>query len=176
MPETGLYPIANEIFVYTSLLMKHFNEALEVRLHQQGESLTGLQIGVLRMLQYEVLTISTTSQRMGMDPSSIMRIIDALERKGLVMRETDPHDRRRNPIRITDKGGRLLIAVPIISEQDPIFRAIIVQGEEQTTQLRDVLRAIVMQFPDGRIVSELFSMVPGGQMPPSGSVPTVNKE
>ena len=174
MPEIDL--IANEIYVYASLLMKHFNEAFEVRLHQQGENLTGLQIGVLRMFQYEVLTLSTVSQRMGMDPSSIMRIIDTLEHKGLVMRETDPHDRRRNPIRITDKGAGLLVAVPIISEQDPIFRAIVAQGKKQTTQLRDVLRAIVTQFPDGRTVAELFSMAPGGRVTTVGPANPMNKE
>ena len=156
--------------------MKHFNEAFEVRLNQLGENLTGLQIGVLRMFQYEVLTLSTVSQRMGLDPSSIMRIIDALEQKGLVMRETDPHDRRRNPIRITDKGAGILFAVPIISEQDPVFRAIEGQGEGQITQLRDVLRAIVTQFPDGRTVAELFSMAPGGQIPPERPMNPLNKE
>jgi DNA-binding MarR family transcriptional regulator len=173
---TEINLLANEIYIYAALLMKHFNEAFEVRLHQQGESLTGLQIGVLRMFQYEVLTLSTVSQRMGLDPSSIMRIIDALERRGLVLRETDPHDRRRNPIRITDKGAGLLVTVPIISEQDPVFRAIAAQGEGQITQLRDILRAIVTQFPDGRTVAELFSMAPGGQIPPSGPMNPLNKE
>ena len=172
----GIDLLANEVYIYTSLLMKHFNEAFEVRLQQRGENLTGLQIGVLRMFQYEVLTLSTVSQRMGLDPSSIMRIIDALERKGFVMRETDPHDRRRNPIRITDKGAGILLAVPIISEQDPIFRAIDAQGEGQITQLRDVLRAIVTQFPDGRTVAELFSMAPGGRIPAAGTINPMNKE
>ena len=172
----GIDSLANEVFIYASLLMKHFNEAFEVRLHQLGENLTGLQIGVLRMFQYEVLTLSTVSQRMGLDPSSIMRIIDALEQKGLVIRETDPDDRRRNPIRITDKGAGILLAVPIISEQDPIFRAIEAQGEEQVSQLRDVLRAIVTQFPDGRTVAELFSMAPGGRIPTSGPANLPNKE
>jgi|WetSurSiteA1Bulk_404760.scaffolds.fasta_scaffold07944_2 DNA-binding MarR family transcriptional regulator len=176
MQEIGLYPVVNEIYVYASLLMKHFNEALEVRLHQQGENLTGLQIGVLRMLQNEVLTLSIISQRMGMDPSSILRIIDALERKGFVARGVDPHDRRRNPIRITDKGIDLLITVPIISEQDPIYLAISAHSEERATQLRDLLHAIVTQFPDGRMVADLLSLVPGGQIPHSGSVPYVNKE
>jgi DNA-binding MarR family transcriptional regulator len=157
MPGVGLFPIANEIYVYTTLMMKHFNEAQETRLHQHGESLTSMQMGVLRMLQYEVLTLSTISQRMGMDPSGIMRIIDALETNGLVVREIDPQDRRRNPIRITTRGAGLLIAVPIVSEEDPIFRAIVALGEEQTAQLRDVLREIVTQFPEGQLVAGLFS-------------------
>lgn len=163
MPEIGLYQLANEIFIYSSLLMKHFNVSLEERLLQYGESLTGMQIGVLRMFQYEILTLSTVSQRMGLDPSSIMRIIDVLEKKGFVSRETDPHDRRRNPIRITERGTGLLTAVPIISEVDPIFQAIVAQGGDSATQLRNVLRSIVTQFPDGRMVAELFSMAPGGQ-------------
>jgi DNA-binding MarR family transcriptional regulator len=169
MPGIGLFPIANEIYIYSSLLMKHFNESFEERLHQQGESLTGMQIGVLRMFQYETLTLTEVSQRMGLDPSSIMRIIDALEKKGFVLRETDPNDRRRNPIRITKRGADLLIAVPIISEADPIFQAIAAQGEGSATQLRNVLRSIVTQFPDGRTVAELFSMAPGGEPPPPGN-------
>ncbi len=90
-----------------------------------------MQIGVLRMFQYEVLTLSTVSQRMGLDPSSIMRIIDALEKKGLVTRETDPHDRRRNPIRITERGAGLSDSLfRSFRKQDPIFQAIVAQGEE----------------------------------------------
>jgi DNA-binding MarR family transcriptional regulator len=176
MPGPGLSPIANEIFVYTSLLMKHFNEALEVRLHRRGDNLTGLQIGVLRMLQYEVLTLSTISQRMGMDPSSIMRIIDVLERKGLAMRESDLQDRRRNPIRITEKGAGLLLAVPIVAEQDPVYQAIVAQGEGSATQLRDLLRSIVTLFPDGRTIADLFELTSGGQLPAPGSDLAVNKE
>jgi hypothetical protein len=49
-------------------------------------------------------------------------------------------------------------------------------GEGQITQLRDVLRAIVTQFPDGRTVAELFSMAPGGQIPAAGTMNPMNKE
>jgi DNA-binding MarR family transcriptional regulator len=175
MPDNGLYPIANEIVIYASLLLKYFNQALEERLRQQGANLTGLQYGVLRMLQFEVLTLSVLSQRMGLDPSSLMRIIDALERKGFVARGNDPHDRRRNPIHITEEGSTLLETVPSIAGLDPAFKALVTLGDDQTEQLRDLLQMIVVQFPEGRLVSGMLSAVPGGQIPPTGPAAPMNK-
>jgi DNA-binding MarR family transcriptional regulator len=175
MPDNAFYPLVSEINVYASLLFKYFNEGLEERLRQQGIRLTALQYGVLRMLQFEVLTISTISHRMGLDPSSMVRIIDALERKGLVMRETDPRDRRRNPIRISDLGIELLSVVPAVSERDPAFQALGGLGEDQVAHLRDLLRAIIVMFPEGRLVAGLFSGESGGPIPHDGPATPVNK-
>jgi DNA-binding MarR family transcriptional regulator len=175
MSDIRLYPIADEIVIYASLLLKYSNQALEERLRQQGANLTGLQYGVLRMLQFEVLTLSVLSQRMGLDPSSLMRIIDALERKGFVVRGKDPHDRRQNPIHITEEGTGLLEAVPSIAEQDPTYQALVTLGDDQTAQVRDLLRKIVVQFPEGRLVSGMLSAVQGGQVPPTGPVAPMNK-
>jgi DNA-binding MarR family transcriptional regulator len=144
-------------------------------LRHQGIRLTALQYGVLSMLQFEVLTISTISHRTGLDPSSMVRIIDALQRKGLVMRETDPRDRRRNPIRISDPGIELLIAVTAVTEQDPAFQALGGLGDDQVAQLRDLLRAVVMMFPEGRLVAGLFSGESGGPFPHDGPATPVNK-
>jgi DNA-binding MarR family transcriptional regulator len=155
MQEDELFFIATDIQLYTVLLLKFFNQALEERLREQGETLSSLQYGILRMLQFETLTISEISQRLGLDPSALVRAIDALERKGLAERGSDPRDRRRNPVHITDKGKGLMVAAPIITPQDLTWQALAAMGLETAVQLRDLLRQLIQQFPEGQMVVEM---------------------
>ena len=115
MSEHHLYPVAIEIQFYAALLLKFFNQALEERLRQYGTKISSLQHGILRMLQFDTLTISELSQRLGLDPSTLVRAVDASEHKDLACRGTDPHDRRRNPITITSKEYPEVKAVDGIS-------------------------------------------------------------
>jgi len=160
MNKAQLYPAAIEIQVYAALLLKFFNQALEERLRQHGERISSLQHGVLRMLQFETLTISEISQRLGLDPSTLVRSVDSLERKDLARRGSDPNDRRRNPISITEKGNDLVTQVTMISDQDPTFQVLQNIGVEATTQIRDLLCQVVQEFPEGKTVVDLMS----GQM------------
>jgi MarR family transcriptional regulator, organic hydroperoxide resistance regulator len=43
---------------------------------------------------------------MNMDRSSLSRMVDSLEKKGIVSRRTDPEDRRKILISLTEKGER----------------------------------------------------------------------
>jgi MarR family transcriptional regulator, lower aerobic nicotinate degradation pathway regulator len=47
-------------------------------------------------------------ERLRKDPADMVRLIDAAEADGLVVRELDPHDRRRRVVTATDAGGRAL--------------------------------------------------------------------
>ena len=157
MSEVHLYPAAIEIQLYAALLLKFFNQALEERLRECGERISSLQHGILRMLQADTLTISEISQRMGLDPSTLVRAVDALERKDLARRGSDPHDRRRNPITITQKGMELVTTVPVIADEDLTFQALQSFGIESTYRLRDLLRRLIREFPEGKMVTELIS-------------------
>ncbi len=157
MQEDRLYPVAIEIQLYAALLLKFFNQALEERLRERGERISGLQHGILRMLRFDTLTVSEISQRMGLTPSTLVRAVDALERRDLARRGSDPHDRRRNPITITEKGVELVTAVSVMSAEDPTFQALKAIGLESTTQLRDLLRALIREFPEGKMIAELMS-------------------
>ena len=157
MNETQLYPVAIEIQVYAALLLKFFNQALEERLRQHGVRISSLQHGVLRMLQFEILTISEISQRLGLDPSTLVRAVDSLEHKDLARRGSDPNDRRRNPISITEKGDDLVTQVPMISDQDSTFQVLQNIGIDATTQIRDLLCQVVQEFPEGKTVVDLMS-------------------
>jgi len=152
MPESDYLTHAVEIRSLAALLLKFFNDGVNLRMQSSGESLTSLQFGVLQMLQFEPLTGSTLSQRLGLDPSSMVRMIDSLERKGLAARGVDPQDRRRNPIQITEQGRALLAAVPAISPQDPAVQAVQALGDERARQLRDLLIKLVLRVPEGRAI------------------------
>jgi DNA-binding MarR family transcriptional regulator len=157
VPEPQLYPVAIEIQLYAALLLKFFNQALEERLRQCGTRVSTLQHSILRMLQFDTLTISELSQRMGLDPSTLVRAVDALERKDLARRGTDPHDRRRNPITITEKGMELVTSVPAIADEDLTYQVLQSFGSESATQLRDLLHRLIVEFPEGKLVAELVS-------------------
>ena len=152
-----LYSTAVEIQLLTALLLKYFGQALEERLRVYGEKISSLQHGILRMLQTETLTISEISQRLGLDPSTLVRAVDSLERKELAQRGSDPHDRRRNPISITEKGRQLIETIPVISPDDPPFQALQSLGLEQTQELRRLLFQAVYNIPEGRQILDSFS-------------------
>jgi len=161
MAEFDLVMLSNEIFIYSALLLKLFNQSVDERLQSLGVPMSSLQLSILRMLEHETLTVSTISERLGMDPSTIVRTVDALERKGLAARGVDPHDRRRNPIEISQEGMALIRKVPVVTESDLSFQALQAIGMEAVLQLHGLLLKVMKEFPDGKLVSELMSGMPG---------------
>ena len=160
LPDYRIFPVAIEIQIYAALLLKFFNQGLDERLRERGARISPLQHGILRMLQFDTLTISEISQRMGLDPSTLVRAVDALERRELAHRGSDPHDRRRHPITIAEKGMELIEAVPVIAAEDPSFQALDAIGIEAAAGLRDLLRELIQEFPEGKTVVELLSSMP----------------
>ena len=70
-----------------------------------GVWLSPAQAGILFSLKISNgLPMNQLSQIISIDNAAVTRHIDILEREGLVKRESDAKDRRKNIIRITDKG------------------------------------------------------------------------
>ena len=52
----------------------------------------------------QALTLKQLAQRVGLDSSTLVRVVDLLESRGLVVRETDASDRRSKSLRLTKQG------------------------------------------------------------------------
>jgi DNA-binding MarR family transcriptional regulator len=84
--------------------------------------LTGPQLTVISILsELGDLSLSSLSERIRAQNSTVTGIIDRMEREGLVRRERSAEDRRIVLIRLTDKGQTLAREVAL--EPMEIFRA-----------------------------------------------------
>ena len=72
---------------------------------------------------------STIGTYVGMDRSSLSRMVDSLEEKGFVRRNNDPEDRRKVLVSLTEKGERCYESLNKISEE--MAAEILGMGEEQ---------------------------------------------
>jgi MarR family transcriptional regulator, organic hydroperoxide resistance regulator len=99
--------------------------------------LTGPQLTVIKLLEtFENLSLSSLSERIRAQNSTVTGIIDRMEREGLVRRERSTTDRRVVHIRLSDKG--LKLAQKIQVEPMEIFRGAL-QSLSQA-DLKDLLR------------------------------------
>src|SRR5438270_10741068 len=76
--------------------------------HQQGFSTTQFMVmGLIERCQAaeeEPCTISGIAGRLGIDPTTVVRTVDSLEKRGLVERRRDRQDRRQVFVELTDAG------------------------------------------------------------------------
>ena len=74
-------------------------------LKQEGIALSPGQIGILLLLKQErPTTMGQLSQTLEIDNAAMTRLVDKLEKQGLVERQINPEDRRQMLISITGTG------------------------------------------------------------------------
>jgi MarR family transcriptional regulator, organic hydroperoxide resistance regulator len=99
--------------------------------------LTGPQLTVVKLLeQIGDLSLSSLSEKIRAQNSTVTGIIDRMEREGLVTRERSTEDRRVVYIRLTAKGHELAREIPV--EPMEIFRNALesLSGQE----MKDLMR------------------------------------
>lgn len=142
--------VALELKMLMSVAWKTTTMAYEQWLAREGIDLSGLQSSVLRMVAHEgSYTISELSKRFGVDPSTLVPTVDALQRKGYLIRQRDPNDRRRVLLTLTDEGDQLAKRLPHLIEDDPLLAGIDALGEAKTLELIALLSELVIAMPDG---------------------------
>jgi len=109
-----LHPVARELAASTGFLLARLGVAF------RGTAVVAVDDAGFEIHDYPVLAIlgeadretqATIADAIGLDPSRLVALLDSLERRDLVVRARDPHDRRRHVVRITAAGrvelGRL---------------------------------------------------------------------
>ncbi|WP_395695414.1 MarR family winged helix-turn-helix transcriptional regulator [Nocardioides sp.] len=80
--------------------------------------------------------------RLGVDRTTMVGLLDGLEGKGLLVRQPDPEDRRRNVVVLTDAGRRALKEAKVASDKAERELLAGLSPSEQR-QLRDLLARLV---------------------------------
>src|SRR6266567_1434414 len=100
--------------------------------HQQGFSTTQFMVlGLVEKAQEtEPCTISSIARRLGIDPATVVRTVDSLEKRGLVERRRDKQDRRQVFVEFTDAGRAALLEThqQFIARVRAIFLAMSAEG------------------------------------------------
>jgi DNA-binding MarR family transcriptional regulator len=134
---------AEDIRLLILMVNKTAMRDLDRRLEASGTGISGLQYGVMRLLSHESGTISELSSRMLLVPATLVPVVDALERKGFVQRGSDPKDRRRVPLVLTDSGLEIVMRVPFTSDHDSLTQGLASLGREKSRHLQALLYELV---------------------------------
>lgn len=144
---------AMEIHMLGAIVAKKTVLAMESHGFLAEAGISVPQFGVLRALRRSARTISELSRIIMVDPSTLVPVVDALERKGLAVRGRDPHDRRRVPISLTQRGVEIAAKHPMkgrcAADDNPLLKSIAAMGPERAQQLLSLLREMVSFLPDG---------------------------
>jgi DNA-binding MarR family transcriptional regulator len=99
--------------------------------------------GTLRVLAHrEPASQLQVAQRLGIDRTTMVAILDVLEHHGIVVRRPDPADRRRNIVELTDHGLQTYDAAEVAyREAERAFLAAI--SPSAAAQFRRTLRTLV---------------------------------
>lgn len=122
-------------------LLKHALVELD-GLHQELLAPTGVsarELAVLLLLDArEPESQQQAAQRLGVDRTTMVALLDALEAKGLVARRPDATDRRRNVVELTDDGRTTLRQATRASDEAE-RRLLAPLDDDEATQLRELL-------------------------------------
>ena len=125
------------------LLKRAFLDLEELhREHLDPLGINGRELSVLLLLDArEPESQQAAAERLQVDRTTMVALLDGLEAKGLVARQADPADRRRNVVALTNKGRRTLEKAVRASDE---AEARLLEGLDRSerTQLRSLLARI----------------------------------
>jgi DNA-binding MarR family transcriptional regulator len=141
-------PLADRL----GFLLKHAQ--LELAEHSEPAlepfGIGGRELAVLSVLAGgESLSQHQAAQRLAIDRTTMVTLLDGLEAKGLVERHPHPSDRRRNVVELTPDGRRVLDkATRATREAERRFLARL--GDVEGERLREALRALITPMTNRR--------------------------
>lgn len=134
--------MATEIRILLIMLAKMTRQEFQEHLDSCGVGLSTVQLGVLRLLKHHPYTIKELSKHILVEPASLVPVVDELERKMYVRRTTDPNDRRRTPLVLTEHGNEILTTLPYTPATSSFISTLENMGEEKISSLLVHLREL----------------------------------
>jgi len=141
--ETQARPIprvAKELVASSGFLLARLGLAFKAKAlaRIEDEGFDAHDYGVLAILAEGAReTQATIADTLAVDPSRLVALLDALEERGLIARQRDPHDRRRHVVSITPAGKRQLQRLRSIAKQleDEFFAPLAAEDREAFHEL-----------------------------------------
>jgi DNA-binding MarR family transcriptional regulator len=112
-----------------------------------GVAAPGLGV-LMRLLELDAPTQTELARRQRVEPPSMCRMIDRLERNGLVARAADPADRRASRIRLTP-AGREVAERGAVVVADIDARVLGDLSDDERRLLSDLLARVIDRLPPG---------------------------
>jgi DNA-binding MarR family transcriptional regulator len=130
-------------FLFAKLHHRWGSASIEA-LRAAGLGLSGMHMGALATIERAgPMSQQNLGEFLRKDRTSIVAIVDELEREGLVERHRNPEDRRAYALEVTAKGRDWLErARPVMSDVDD--RLLGELGEEERRVLVDLLQRVLL--------------------------------
>ena len=127
------------------LLKRAFLELEELHAEHLGSTgVNARELAVLLLLDgREPESQQQAAGRLGVDRTTMVGLLDGLEGKGLVARQTDAGDRRRNVVALTDAGQRTLKKAKAASDEAE-GRLLGELSEPEARQFRELLMRVAV--------------------------------
>ena len=140
MPESRLQDV---LFYSLESASKTYRRFAQARLHEAGVDITVDQWLVVKTIHDSPdITLQKVGVAVFKDFASITRIVQLLERNGLLRRKPHPTDGRRSKLVLTKRGESVIRTVEPIAQA---YRRRALEGidAEEVARLRELLRRIV---------------------------------
>ena len=144
------FPTHPSLEVYTGFLLRKISAASFQRFsaHTDAHSLHPMHFGMLTVLEADSpISQHELARRTGVDPSSMVARMDALEEQGMVERQRREEDRRAYEIRLTEKGRTTLIELRAEAAKE-LERLLAPLNAEERRTLHDLLRRVAAGLDD----------------------------
>lgn len=100
--------LSKEIAVELNLTGCKLKQFLAAKLRDMGVPLTPEQFMLIDILWNQgEMTQQQLADQLQKDKNSVTKLVDAIEKKGFVVRKQNPHDRRANTLVLTEKANEL---------------------------------------------------------------------
>lgn len=131
------------LFYSLESAIKAYRRFAQVRLHEAGIDITIDQWLVLKTIHESPdVTLQQVGTAVFKDFASVTRIVQLLERKGLIRRKPHPDDGRRSELVLTRSGKSVIRRVEPIAQANR-KQALDGIDAEEVARLREVLKRIV---------------------------------